>query len=253
MNNVSLILTSFLLVIPIIISYKEKLQLEKEIIISIIRAVIQLVIVGYILELIFGANNKVITVVLITIIIFNASYNTINRAKNIKRPLLISLISITSGTSITLGVLVISGAIKFVPNEVIAVSGMIVSNSMVAINLCYKNLDVNFKRGRGEIEAKLSLGSNIKTASMDIIRESIKVAIMPTIDSAKTLGIVSLPGMMTGLILGGASPLVAIKFQIMVTFMLLTATTISAMCSSYLAYKSYFNDRAQLIVLKDIN
>jgi putative ABC transport system permease protein len=69
---------------------------------------------------------------------------------------------------------------------------------------------------------------------------------MPTIDSAKTLGIVSLPGTMTGLILGGASPLMAIKFQIMVTFMILSSASISTMISTYLSYKSFFNKRQQL-------
>ena len=69
---------------------------------------------------------------------------------------------------------------------------------------------------------------------------------MPSIDSAKTLGIVSLPGMMTGLILGGVSPLVAVKFQIMVTFMILSSTSLSVMIATYLSYKKFFNDRKQL-------
>ena len=70
---------------------------------------------------------------------------------------------------------------------------------------------------------------------------------LPTIDSAKTLGIVSLPGMMTGLILAGTSPLEAIKFQIMVTFMLLSTTSISSFIACYLSYRSFFNDRKQLL------
>ena len=69
---------------------------------------------------------------------------------------------------------------------------------------------------------------------------------LPTIDSAKTLGIVSLPGMMTGLILAGTSPVEAIKYQIMVTFMLLSTTSIASFIACYLSYKGFFNERKQL-------
>lgn len=70
---------------------------------------------------------------------------------------------------------------------------------------------------------------------------------VPTIDSLKTLGIVQLPGMMTGLILAGTAPEVAIKYQIMVAFMLTGAVTISAFVASYWSYRSFFNDLAQLM------
>ena len=72
------------------------------------------------------------------------------------------------------------------------------------------------------------------------------MAIIPSLDSAKTLGIVSLPGMMTGLILAGSSPLTAIKFQIMVTFMILSSASISTLIATYFSYKDFFNNRKQL-------
>ena len=123
---------------------------------------------------------------------------------------------------------------------------MIVSNSMIAIGLSYTNLRTSFKTRRSEVEVKLSLGADINVASKDIVRESIKMAIIPSLDSAKTLGIVSLPGMMTGLILAGSSPLTAIKFQIMVTFMILSSASISTLIATYFSYKDFFNDRKQL-------
>ena len=127
---------------------------------------------------------------------------------------------------------------------------MIVSNAMVALGLCYKQISSDFKNKREEIETKLSLGADILPASIGIIRESIKTGMLPTIDSAKTLGIVSLPGMMTGLILAGASPVEAIKYQIMVTFMLLSTTSISSFIACYLSYRGFFNKRKQLIYIK---
>ena len=97
-----------------------------------------------------------------------------------------------------------------------------------------------------QVLEKLALGSDIKTASMPILRRSITTAMQPTIDSAKTVGLVNLPGMMSGLIFAGVNPIYAIKYQIMITFMLLSATGLGAVISGYLAYKNYFNDRMQL-------
>ncbi|GAA0125815.1 iron export ABC transporter permease subunit FetB [Clostridium sp. CTA-19] len=246
MSTMSLIIASCLVAIPIFISYKEHLNLEKEILISILRAIIQLVIVGYILDIIFGLEKPIFTILLILIMIINAAINTKKRGEGIKNVVLISFISMVSGTIVTITVLVASKAIVFRPNEVIPIAGMVVSNSMVAIGLSYRNLINSFNIRRSEVEVKLSLGADIKEASRDILRESIKMALSPTIDSAKTLGIVSLPGMMTGLILAGTAPLIAIKFQIMVTFMILSSSSISTMIATYMSYKDFFNDRKQL-------
>ncbi len=248
MSTMSLILASALLIIPIVISYKEKLELEKEIVVSMLRAVVQLVVVGYVLEFIFGLENYVFTVGLVIVMIFNASLNTKKRAEGIKNAMYISFISLLIGTTITLFILVVSNAIEFVPNEIVPIAGMVVSNSMVAVGLSYRNLNTNFRNRKNEVEVKLSLGSDISDASKDIIRECVKLSIIPSIDSAKTLGIVSLPGMMTGLILGGVSPIIAIKFQIIVTFMILSSTSISTIIATYIAYRHFFNDRKQLNV-----
>lgn len=248
MDTISLVIASVLILIPIFISYKEHLGLEKEIIVSILRAIIQLILVGYILDVIFGLEKPIYIVILVMIMIINAAVNTKKRGAGIEKVVLISFVSILAGTSVTMTVLILSGAIEFTPNEVIPVAGMVVSNSMVAIGLSYRSLNNAFKTRRAEVEVKLSLGADVKEASKEILRESVKLAIIPTIDSAKTLGIVSLPGMMTGLILAGSSPLIAIKFQIMVTFMILSASSVATMMSTYLSYKSFFNERKQLKV-----
>ncbi|MBS6007101.1 MAG: ABC transporter permease [Clostridium baratii] len=161
MSVFSLIIASFLLIIPISISYKQKLHLEKELIISILRAIIQLVAVGYILEWVFNVRNSILTTVLVLIMIFNAAFNTKKRGEGIKNVVLISFISLIIGAFITLFVLVLSGAISYTPNDIIPIAGMIVSNSMIAIGLSYTNLRTSFKTRRSEVEVKLSLGADI--------------------------------------------------------------------------------------------
>lgn len=247
-NVTSIVLASSLVFISLIFSYFQKLKLERDIIISIIRAIVQLVIVGYILEYIFGLQNPIFTTCLLLVMIFNAAYNASKRGSKIKYSIIISFVSIGIGTAVTLCILVFSGVIRYEPYQIIPVGGMVISNSMVALGLCYKQITNDIKQKSEEVMTKLSLGADILPASIDIIRDSIRTGMIPTIDSAKTLGIVSLPGMMTGLILAGTSPLKAIRYQIIVTFMLLGTTSISSFIACYMAYRGFFNNRKQLLI-----
>jgi len=247
LNINSLIMASCLILISLFFSYYQKLKLEKDIIIGIFRAIIQLSIVGYLLNIIFGLKNPLFTTLLLIFMIFNASVNGAKRGKKIHNVMIISFISIFLGTSITMAILILVKAIQYEPYQIIPIGGMIISNAMVAIGLCYKQLISNFTSNKMEIETKLSLGADTLTSSINIIRDAIKTGMVPTIDSMKTLGIVALPGTMTGLILAGTPPLQAIKFQIMVTFMTLSTSSISSFIACYLAYRKFFNNRKQLI------
>ncbi|MFK4567242.1 ABC transporter permease [Enterococcus sp. UD-01] len=249
-NDLSLLFAGLLVVVALVISYKEKLGFIKDIIISVCRAIIQLIVVGYLLKYVFQVDNKLLTVVMAAVIVMNAALNAAKRSQQLPKQtgFWVSLIAIASSTGVTIGVLVLSGAIRFIPSQIIPISGMIASNSMVAIGLCYRNLDSLFHDQRQAVLEKLALGATIKQASQSIVRASIRTGMAPTIDSAKTVGIVSLPGMMSGLIFAGVDPVHAIKYQIMVTFMLLSATSIGSVLATYLAYKSYYNERRQLII-----
>ncbi|XKR51454.1 ABC transporter permease [Enterococcus faecalis] len=246
-NNLSLFFSAMLVVVALIISTKEKLGFTKDIIISVIRAVIQLVAVGYLLKYVFQVNNLILTLIMVLVIVSNMTFNAKKR-KQLQKGFLISFIAIGCSTGITIGILIFSGSIKFIPSQIIPISGMIAGNSMVAIGLCYRNLDTLFQNQRQAVMEKLALGATIKLASLPIIQQSVKTGMAPTIDSAKTVGIVSLPGMMSGLIFAGVDPVHAIKYQIMVTFMLLSATSIGSVIATYLAYKGYYNQQKQLVV-----
>ena len=246
----SLLISSVLVLVTLSFAYWQKLRLTKEILISVLRAIVQLVAVGYVLQYVFGLHSPWFTTLLLLFMIFNAAVNANKRGKVIKNGLGISFAAILSGSVVTLSVLLFSGAIQYQPEQGVPVSGMIIGNSMVALGLSYKQLAANFKLKRDEVETKLALGADILPSSIDIIRDAIRTGMIPTIDSAKTLGIVALPGMMTGLILGGTAPVEAIKYQIMVTFMLLSTTAISSFIACYLAYRGFFNERKQVVYLK---
>ena len=243
----SMLVSSLLVFVSLFFVYIQKLKLEKEIIISVIRAIIQLIVVGYLLNYIFGLKSPIFTTFLLIFMTYNAAYNAAKRGKGVKNGVLISFISITVGTTSTLVILVFSGVIKYEAYQIIPIGGMIISNAMVAMGLSFKQMSSAFKNKREEVETKLSLGADILPASVEIIKDSIKTGMLPTIDSTKTLGIVSLPGMMTGLILAGTPPVNAIKYQIIVAFMLFSTTAISSFIACYMSYKNFFNDRKQLI------
>lgn len=248
MSTTALALTGLLLLFPIIVSYKEKLHIIKDLLIATVRAIIQLIILGFLLHFIFGVNQTWLLIVFVLVIIINASWNTISRASPVMHHVFwISFVAIFVGVALPLVGVVLTGAIEFKPNEVIPIAGMLGSNGLIAINLAYQNLDREFVKEMSQIESKLALGANPKLSSKETIRNSVKTAIVPTIDSVKTYGIVSIPGMMTGLIIGGVEPLQAAKFQLMVVFIHTTATIMSALIATYLSYKQFFNHRDQLI------
>lgn len=249
-TNQSLGLALVLVVVALLVSKKEKLGLEKDIIWSVARAIVQLIIVGYVLKYIFAVNNALLTVLMVLFICLNAAQNAKKRSSNIDNGFVISFTAITVGTALTLTVLIVSGSIEFLPMQVIPISGMIAGNAMVAVGLCYSNLNQRFADNQQKILEMLSLGAGSKLASGSIIRDSIRSAMIPTVDAAKTVGLVSLPGMMSGLIFAGIDPVKAIKYQIMVTFMLLATASISTIIAGYMAYRRFFNARVQLKILK---
>ncbi|WP_105117152.1 ABC transporter permease [Streptococcus suis] len=245
-DNLSLALIFGLVLVAMGISQKEKLGLTKDIFLAVVRTVLQLIFVGYVLKFIFQASTVFLSLAMVLIILYNASVQANKRNPNGKKSLLHPFLALLVATGLTLTILVLSGAIQFIPSQVIPISGMLASNVMTAIGLSYRAMYKSFTDNRQQVLEKLSLGATVKLASQDILREAIKTGMQPTIDSAKTVGLVSLPGMMSGLIFAGVDPVHAIRYQIMVMFMLLSATSLASVIASYSAYKTYFTDKAQL-------
>ncbi|MBF6625796.1 iron export ABC transporter permease subunit FetB [Aerococcaceae bacterium zg-BR9] len=245
-SPLSLMLSFSLVLIAIGISYREKLKLEKEIVWAVIRMVVQLIAVAYVLGYVFKLDNGWLTSLMILVIIMIASLNAANRGKGLHRPLLISFIALASTTVLTLSILVLSGNLKFIPAQMIPITGMIVGNSMKSVGLVYANLFQLFRDQEQAVLEKISLGATPYQAAHNVLQMTIKQGIQPTVDGIKTTGIVSLPGMMSGSMLAGVAPLKAILYQIMVMFMIIGATSFAMLIATYLAYRSFFTERYQL-------
>ena len=129
---------------------------------------------------------------------------------------------------------------------VIPIAGMIVGNSMNVASVTAVRLVQDAGDRRPQIEAALALGASPRQCTADIIRRSVRLAMVPVIDSTKTMGIVFLPGAMTGMILAGADPLQAVRLQVVVVFMLLAAVSLTATIVSLLAPGRLFTPQQQL-------
>ena len=248
LSNESLLMATVLIAIAVIVSYQQRLRLELEILHSALRGVVQLVVVGYVLHFIFGADHPLFTGGVLLVMLISAAINGGKRGAGIKHASWIAGISIGIGTVLTLAVLLGANVLSFTPYQMIPVGGMVMSGAMVAVGLCFRQITTSFKSRQQEIQIKLALGATPMQACKAILRAALIFSLQPTIDSAKTLGIVSLPGMMTGLILAGMSPMEAIKYQIIVIFMSFSTISIAIAIAGYLSCRQFFNTKEQLIL-----
>lgn len=231
----------------IIVRYQE-LGLEKDLVVGVIRTIIQLTIIGYILAYIFASQQLIFILLMLLVMISVAALNASKRGKGIPGALKIGLVGIGISEVVTLTMLIGLKIIPATPQYIIPLSGMIIGNSMVAAGVTLNRLSSEFKLRQGEVELALSLGAPPKQAALPVIQAAIKAGMIPTIDSMKTVGLVQLPGMMTGQILAGADPVQAVKYQILVMFMISGSTAIASLIVVLMGYTRYFTPHAQLTV-----
>jgi putative ABC transport system permease protein len=129
---------------------------------------------------------------------------------------------------------------------------MIIGNSMNAIAISLDRLFSDLLRRRSEVELLICLGATGKEASVDMYRDAIKAGMIPSINAMMGVGVVFIPGMMTGQILAGSDPLVAVKYQIVVMLMLVASTALGSLLDVSLVRKRCFAADHRLII-RDVN
>ena len=247
----TLSLTLIFVLIPFILSKTLKLGLEKDITIATVRSVIQLLIIGYVLHFIFGTDSVIYILLMITVMVVAATLNA--RKKGAGIPGITWKIAVTLITVevVTQGVLLGLNIVPATPQFIIPISGMMIGNAMVLSILFLNRFRAELEANEDEIELVLSLGGTPKQAVHRHLIRAIKASMIPTIEAQKTIGLVQLPGMMSGQIIGGADPIQAVQFQILIIFALLTCATLASIILGFLIYPTLFNEHMQrLAVLK---
>ncbi|CAL4895970.1 unnamed protein product [Urochloa decumbens] len=232
--------------IAVALSFAQRLGLEREMLYATGRVVLQLSVVGFLLQFIFSQKNALWILLAYLFMVTVAGYTAGRRARRVPGGKYIAGVSILAGTAITMLVLVALRVFPFTPRYIIPLAGMMVGDAMTVTGVTMKKLREDIEIQRNMVENALALGATPRQATLQQVRRSLGIALSPVIDSVKTVGLITLPGTMTGLILGGASPLEAIQLQIAVTNMLMAANTVSSIVASYLCWTAFFTKEFQL-------
>jgi putative ABC transport system permease protein len=239
-----------MMVIAIGISSWQRLGLEKQLAISTMLTVANLLLVGYVLGIVFAVKNLGSVLAILSIMMAIATVVARNRIDK-KLPQLLWIVggSILVSTALTLiytNFLVLKPTNWYEPQYIIPLTGIVLGNAMNAAALAGERLVAAIKADRLEIETHLSLGATPQQAIARYRQEAIRASLIPTLNSMMVVGVVSLPGMMTGQILSGVDPLNAAAYQILIMFMLAFANLITALLVSQGVYRQFFNPQAQL-------
>ena len=228
-----------------------KIGLENSLIIGTIRTFIQLGFMGYVLTWFFQQQSWVFMVSLIALMILIAGFEGTRRQKDLKIPYLFWIIT---GSILTAVILVLGIILKVIlnvepwyyPYAMIPIAGMIIGNALNSSTLAVNRFIGEIKHREEEIEMILSLGASPRNAIDDSFKASIKAALIPNINGLMMVGLVQLPGVMTGQILSGVDPMIAVRYQIMIMYMWITTVAITDILVLLLVYQQFFTDKAQL-------
>ncbi|WP_052111265.1 ABC transporter permease [Pontibacillus yanchengensis] len=245
-SNQSLLFLIVFVLVPLWLSYYYQLGLKRDIIWSSIRGALQLFLIGYALNFLFDLPAIQGIPLMLSVMITVASFHAKKKGEGIPRMLSTIVIGLILIEGSVLSLWLLADMIEFTPSQVIPMSGMVIGNSMVAMGLAIERMRSEFKENEGRILAALSLGAKPSQSSKIILQQTLQSSLIPNVDQLKTIGLVQLPGMMTGLILGGVNPVTAIKYQLVISLSIFSAVSISAIYITLMTYKYFYNDRMQL-------
>lgn len=225
------------------------LGLGKDLLVGTLRTFIQLFIMGYVLSYVFAWRLPWLVIILFCLMIVFAARIVAGRVKDkgvpVFWPVVISMLTSYLLVSYLVTAVVVQVKPWWLPQYFLPLGGMVVGNSMNAMALSLERLISEMKSKRGQVEMLLSLGAEPGEATQGIFRDAVRAGMIPSINSMMGVGLVFLPGMMTGQILGGADPVTAIKYQIVVMLMLVGSTAIGSVLAVNLARRRLFNQAGQ--------
>jgi putative ABC transport system permease protein len=211
-----IIASTALLALAIILAEVRRLGVGWDILKGAVRSFIQLMAVGYVIKFIFGLEQVQYQILLLLVMTVVAAYTARGRARSMPGAFRTSFISILAGASATLGVMLALRIIDASPNYLIPLGGMIIGNAMNALSLGFERIGSEVKQRRGEIEAALCLGASPQKAIEPLVRRSVKASFIPMLNLMKIVGIVQMPGAMTGMLLAGAPPSLTVVSSIVI-------------------------------------
>lgn len=246
MSTTALLWTLSFTALAALLSMYQRLGLERDIAVGALRATVQLLAVGYVLRLVFQSRSWLYTGLMLAIMVTTAVRVATRRGGRMPGTRSRVALAITTVEVVTVGLMLVTGQIRPVAEHVIPLSGMIIGNSMVTAGLLLNRLRSEIGLRREEVLVWLSLGASPRQAVASALKSAVRACMIPSIDGLKTVGLVQLPGMMTGQILAGADPVVAVRYQILVMFSLTSAAALTSILLGLMAYPLFFTTAQQL-------
>ncbi len=229
--------TYVLILFALLYSFKQKLGLERVIVVNSLRALLQLVLLGYLLSYIFRLTNPAGLTGILFLMILYAAYTAQSRIGFRERGYLVFLLSIFFSSSIVIVSLMLLQVVSFKAYEMIPVGGMVIGNSLNVCTLTADRFKSEVRNTTDVIESMVALGAGMKEAFYFQMRSSVRAALIPTINSLQTVGLIHIPGITTGMLLAGADPLQAISYQLVIMYMMVSVALFSGFFTVLFSYK----------------
>lgn len=252
LSPVDLSLAAILVLLLAAVSWIFHLTLSHSLLIAALRAVIQLSLIGFVLKILFSEARLSWILILAFLMLLLASYEIRARQKWRFQGFwgfgvgAISLF-ISSFTVILLALLLIIRVEPwYTPQYLIPLLGMLLGNAMTGIAVSLDHLTTATRQQQRAIEAQLSLGYSWQQAMSELRRNALRAGLIPIINAMASAGVINLPGMMTGQILGGSPPFDAAKYQILILFLIAATTGFGAIGALWLGTRHLFDDRQRL-------
>jgi putative ABC transport system permease protein len=237
-----------LLLVVIILMQKSRVGKTKLLLLASLRMTVQLVIVGFVLTYIFQNPHPLFTAVFLAAMIIFSVHRVLSKQKALNKrfKIFVGLSLTLSGLAVVAYfVCVIIGQDLFNPQYTIPLAGMIMGNAMTGVNLALANFTENLKTRKQKMDALLNLGVHPRDILKPMAAGALETALIPTINSMLGMGIIFLPGMMTGQILSGTVPTTAILYQIAIMIAICTSVSLSVFCALTLGYRTLYNSKNQ--------
>jgi len=223
---------------------------ERDMLIASLRMVVQLLALGYVLHLVFAIRSPApVLLILVIMAVFSVqavAARVKDRMPNFYRVVGVAIFIGCGGATFFFCSLVIGLTPWYDPRYLVPLAGMIIGNSMTGASLAAERLAAEMKDRREEIEALLCLGASSRQAASEAVRSAYRAALIPSINAMAAMGIVFIPGMMTGQILSGTDPIIAVKYQIAIMCVITGSVAVTSLLILILGYRGYFTAAQQL-------
>ncbi|HEY9721862.1 MAG TPA: iron export ABC transporter permease subunit FetB [Oscillatoriaceae cyanobacterium] len=245
-----LALAAALMGVNVVLSLFFSLGLGRDLVVASLRMTIQLLLVGYVLTWIFAQGQPVPVLVAASAMAIAAGIAAVDRTKRRFRGIYWQSTVAIMGAAFGVTALALVGILQIRPwydaQLAIPLLGMVLGNALTAVSLALDRFTGTLVTERAQVETLLALGASRWEAAHGAIRETLRVAMIPTLNTMAVMGVVSLPGMMTGQILAGAAPTTAVGYQIVIMFMIASASALGTLAIVLLAFRALFDARDRL-------